>query len=201
VTSLTDEITFILERVDDVVVAAAEVYTGAMIALVPSDADVKRLSVPGGEPTEQMHTTLVYLGDADDISPNAKRKLISRLRALATDALKPVEAEGFAVSVFNPPGHTKDDGKDRDSCIVLGLSGDQLAQTHTLVCNAVSQLQKTLKGLSIPDQHRPWIPHVTLVYTDDVGRVATLTDRTGPITFDRLRLAFAGEVVDIPLVS
>ncbi len=47
------------------------------------------------------------------------------------------------------------------------------------------------------DQHRPWIPHITLAYTDDPSMAADLTDMTGqPVMFDRLRVAFAGEVTD-----
>lgn len=184
--------------VPKIVVAAAEVHTGAMIALVPSDDDAKRLAVAGGEPNDQLHTTLYYLGEADDLSPNAKTALVERIRALAVDALKPVEAEGFAVSIFNPPGHVKDDGKDRDACIVLGLSGEQLAQTHTLVVNAVAQVQRD-KKLTLPDQHRPWIPHITLVYTDDLSRAVKLINRAGPVTFDKIRIAFGPEVIDVPL--
>jgi hypothetical protein len=45
------------------------------------------------------------------------------------------------------------------------------------------------------------VPHVTLAYTDDVNLAATVVDRVGPITFDKLRLAFADQVVDIPLSS
>jgi hypothetical protein len=45
----------------------------------------------------------------------------------------------------------------------------------------------------------PHVPHVTLQYTDDLNRVKALADRVGPVTFDRLRLAFGGEVTDIPI--
>jgi hypothetical protein len=183
-----------------IVTAAAEVHTGAMIALVPSAADVERLTVEDGEPADQLHTTLLYLGDAADIPRAARRLLVKRLRALAVDALKPVGAEGFALGIFNPPGRIEEDDKQRDTCIVLQLSGANLDQVHTLVINTVRQIQKTL-SLSVPEQHRPWIPHVTLAYTEDIERVAELTDRTGPVTFDTLRIAFAGDVEDVRLIT
>ena len=183
-----------------IAVAAAEVHTGAMIALVPSDVDLGRLVVDGGEPIDQLHTTLVYLGQADDVSPNAKRALVERVRALADGWGGPIKAEGFSINVFNPPGAARDDGKDRDACIVLGLSGRDLGLVHRSVESLARGVQQDHTD-PLPEQHEPWIPHVTLTYTDDVGRVATLADRVGPITFDKIRIAFAGDVVDVPLVS
>lgn len=184
--------------VPPIVVAAAEVHTGAMIALIPSDDHLRRLAVAGGEPRDQLHTTLVYLGEADDISPNAKRQIVERVEFVASNR-GPIAAEGFALSVFNPPGHVKDDGKDRDACIVLGVSGSELDVVHTLTLVAVSEVIG--KGFTLPEQHRPWIPHITLTYTDDVSRVQELTDRVGPVVYDRIRVAFAGDVHDVPLVS
>lgn len=179
-----------------IVVAAAEVHTGAMIALVPSDADAKRLKVKDGEPVDQLHVTLVYLGDAADVSAKTRDAIVARMNTLVVDApLRAFDAEGFAVSIFNPPGHTKDDGKERDPCIVLGLSGGEIDRVHTLVTNAV----KRVTGLKLPEQHAPWVAHLTLIYTDELNRVIELTNRTGPVTFDRLRVAFAGDVVDVSL--
>ena len=182
------------------VVAAAEVHTGAMIALVPSENDLRRLAVHGGESREQLHVTLIYLGEADDISTNARNKLVERLENVL-GGHGAVTGEGFAVSIFNPPGHVKEDGKDRDTCIVLGLSGRELEQIHTTVDGVARNVQDTSRGFGLPEQHVPWIPHLTLVYTDDVQRVVALTDRTGSVTFDRVRLAFGGDVHDISLVS
>jgi hypothetical protein len=53
----------------------------------------------------------------------------------------------------------------------------------------------------MPDNHKPWIPHVTLKYTDDIRRENQddFLSRLGPIKFDTLRFAFGGENIDIPL--
>lgn len=181
-----------------IIVAAAQVHTGAMIALVPSEDDLRRLSVPGGEPRDQLHTTLVYLGESDDLSANVKRALVERAETLADGWGGPISAEGFSINVFNPPGVARDDGKQRDACIVLGLSGGDLDLIHRSIESMARGVQQD-HTYPLPEQHKPWIPHVTLAYTDDVGRVVALADRVGPITFDRLRLAFGGEVIDVPL--
>jgi len=164
--------------------------TGAMVALVPSAEDAARLAVPGGEPADQLHATLVYLGEAAAIPADVRAGLVERLRGLIEDAVRPdlavpVVADGFAVSMFNPAGPAP--------CVVLGLSGADLDAVHRLVEAATAEV------FAAPEQHRPWIGHVTLEYTGDAARVEDLVDRAGPVTFDRLRLAFAGENVDLPL--
>jgi 2'-5' RNA ligase len=180
--------------VDDTpLTAAAEVHTGAMVALRPSLEDAKRLAVDGGEPADQLHATLAYLGAAADIPDESQARIIEAIWQVA-EGMQPLTVEGFAVSVFNPG-----DSNDRDPCIVLGLSGDGLDDVHSHVGEALSNLASEPAGFTLPVQHAPWQPHVTLVYTDDVSMVERLADRVGPVTFDAIRVAFGGEVFDIPL--
>lgn len=169
--------------------ASADVFTGAMIALVPSSADAARLVVDGGEAIDQLHVTLAYLGDASDFSPDVPGTLVESLSNRGP--LPVVHADAFSVNVFNPGTAT-----DRDPCIVLGLSGPDLDHVHDHVHDMLADV-----GLAIPEQHRPWIPHVTLAYTDDLSRVAEFADRVGPVTFDHLVVAFAGDYTYIPLGS
>jgi hypothetical protein len=178
----------------DTVKAAVVEHTGAMIALVPSVEDAERLAVDGGEPVNELHVTLAYLGDAADIPVGARVALIADVTD-AADGWGALDAEAFAVSAFNP------NSPDRDPCIVLGLGGGGLDGVQTMAAIAASDASKGPDGWDMPEPRRPWIPHLTLVYTDDLSRVAELADRTGPITFDRIRVAFAGEHTDIPLTA
>lgn len=174
-------------EVPSALVAAAAVHTGAMVALVPSKADADRLAVDGGEEVDQLHVTLAYLGDAADIGDDMRTAIVDRLTQVAAD--KPqITSDGFALNLFNPTN------PDQDTCIVLGLTGEDLDVAHGAVHDALRDT-----GVALPEQHAPWIPHLTLIYTEDADRLATLVDRTGPVTFDRLRVAFAGENTDIPL--
>lgn len=168
--------------------AAAQVHTGAMVALRMSEADAARLAVTGGEPPEQLHMTMRYLGDADKISPETRKRIIGDMAKYAASA-QPFKADAFAVNTFNPGN-----ANDRDTALVLGIGGDGLAEAHQAI-NSMAW-----DGYQDPaEAHTPWHPHVTLQYTNDMNRVKAVTDRIGPMTFDRLRLAFGGEVTDLPL--
>ncbi len=157
---------------------------GAMVALLPTDADAQRLAAEGGEPADQLHVTLTYLGDADSLDPAARQDLIDALNT-AVNGLPAVDADVFSLAAFNPGGDAP--------CLVLGLTGDFLDAVHTFIGEAIPALQA--------EQHAPWQPHITLRYTDDLTGLAKLADRVGPVRFDRLRIAFAGQTIDIPLLD
>lgn len=164
--------------------AAAEVHTGAMIALLPSEADAERLAMEGFESADQLHLTLVYLGDAVDFSDEQRAAIINAVRRRANNA---ITANAFAVSVFNMNGD--------EPCVVLGIgnAGTELEQLHSGVFGAA-------RSYNIAENHTPWVPHVTLAYTNaPLELLSDAAERLGPITFDRIRVAFGGDNVDLPL--
>ena len=176
---------------DETLTAAADVLEGAMVALVPSEADIARLAVQGGEAPDQLHLTLLYLGDNADLEDMDRERLLGWAETFAAgwDA---IGAEAFASAWFNPTGD--------EPCLVMLHSGPDLTEFYETVLADVSEL------VDLPeDLHAPWIPHTTLIYIADdamqysdtfvhVGR-----ERVGPVKFDRLRLAFGGEVTDFGL--
>lgn len=170
---------------DEVLTAAANAgHTGAMVALVPSQEDIERLAVEGGEDPDQLHLTLAYLGEAHAIEPETRAQIIAAGMRYFT---APIATESFAVNVFNP--HTD----AMETAIVLGVRGEEMV-------DARDNLHSAINGMfAMPDNHKPWIPHVTLEYSDDVSRAAGYVDKLGPVVFDTLRFAFADEVIDIPL--
>lgn len=168
--------------------ASADVNTGAMVALVPSAADAARLAVDGGEPIDQLHCTLMYLGDAADYSTIARDSIVERVESHPFTA--PTTADAFSINVFNPGT-----ANERDPCVVMGLSGANLADVHKWVNEALGYELDN----KAPAQHEPWIPHVTLAYTDDMSRMAEFADRVGPVTFDHIMVAFGDDYTYVPL--
>lgn len=156
-----------------------------MIALLPSVADAARLHVQGGEDADTLHVTLAYLGEAVEVGADEVSVLLQGLQSLAA-TLAPVVADGFSLDVFNP--HT--DG----SVIVLGVSGNAVQEVHdALMARLGVQL------VDIHDQRKPWIPHVSLICTDDFSLVESLVDRVGPVLLDRIVLALGDQWLVFPL--
>lgn len=174
---------------------------GAMIALLPSDEEAQRLAVPGGEAAEELHLTLYYLGpDGGAFSAEDRASLIANLTSWAQDYMTgPLVANAFGAAHWNA-------GTDEPSWV--WSVGDQrtddrpenapyLAQLHQAAADAL--LTSTIDTATVPEQHSPWAPHVCAAYSDDPELLTALTDRLGPITFDRIRVTFAGDATDIHL--
>lgn len=173
-----------------VLTAAADVATGAMVAFVPSAADCERLAVGGGEPVEQLHMTAAYLGEAADWDDANRAQLLAAVSDLA-DQIPPWPAQGFAVSLMNPDGS--------DPAAVLGIGGPETADAQGMAATTLAAFAHLM-----PEQHRPHVSHVTLAYQhhrDFARQMPGYVQRCGPVNFDRLRVAFAGEVIDFALTG
>lgn len=177
---------------ESVITAAAEVHTGAMIALIPSEADAQRMVLTDAyaEPADQLHVTLLYLGEAVEWGDENRRLLTDVVAEIASRYVA-VQTETFSVNVFNP----NDD--EFDTAIVLGVRGsDLLIALHKVITTNVADIFDD----EVPEQHNPWVPHITLAYTDEVAEVLPeALEKLGPVTFDRIRVVFAGEATDYPL--
>lgn len=168
------------------VTAGAAQHTGAMIALIPTDEDCDRLAIDGYEPAQVLHTTLVFLGEAADWDNQARDILEGTIRDLETT--RALRGDVWAHAQFNPNG--------TDPCAVYLVGAPGIEDLHSAVLGAVEETTDWFP--QIPDQHTPWIPHITAGY----GLPATELSDTGPVTFDRIRLSFADEDIrDIALTN
>lgn len=158
-------------------------FSGAMVALVPSEKDAKRMAVANGLAVDDMHLTLLFLGEASNYTEEDRSRIINELKINHSA----VKAEAFAISVFNP--------HKNNPCLVLGVSGPETAEIHDLVVEALQSESK------LPEQHSPWVAHISLTYKMPEGNldISKYKKSLGPVTFDRLRIAFGGVVTDIPL--
>lgn len=164
-----------------------EQHTGAMIALRPRQDHIDRLALDKGEPPQELHTTILFLGKAADYTYDTRARIIEAMRQVAL-RFRFVTAKGFGVNFWNA---------DTDEpCIVLAVSGSELVDIR----NAIVESMMGFDLLQMPEQHEPWVPHVTLAYTDDGSQVPELAeDLSGEIVYDAIRIAFGGIVDDIPL--
>lgn len=195
-------------EVDDEPPAEKPRHTGGMIALVP--AEPSALAVDGGDPAEELHLTLAYLGDdVTGWAPEQRDAVHQVARMLAdgntlvegepgaptdvfdTSFTGPFTASVFAYGVFNPDGGPE---RDKDPATVY-LFGDGAELIHNVRDSALTALEGGQLAQALPEQHRPFQPHVTAGYGLDVGALTF----TGPVEFDRVRVALGDDVTDYPL--
>ena len=174
--------------------AAAVEHTGAMIALLPTEEDAARLALDGGEPAGELHCTLWFLGEAAGWTDDQRNELIAGVRARAATLGGPIRAHLFGVNHWNP-------GSD-DPAWVWAVGDDMEADEPGLLGGrwvAQDALEDTHARPETPRQHSPWVAHVTAAYDAGTGPLAPMIERLGPVTFDRIRVAFGGQHTDIPL--
>jgi hypothetical protein len=171
--------------------------SGAMVALMPTEADAARLAIEGGEPADQLHLTLYYLGKGADFSDAARQGVIDAVAGVLphyTD--RPVTARAFGAAHWN--------GDSDEPCWVWSVGDDAetprlLGMLHGAICMAVEEgLAGVADAPELPTQHTPWVPHVCAAYSAELDLIIAMEERLGPIVFDRVRVAFAGEHTDIP---
>jgi hypothetical protein len=154
-------------------------HGGTMIALVPAMPD--SFVVPGGESAEDLHVTLCYWEPADEGFQGYRDLHLMRAVIDLAVNFPPLEAEAFSVDVFNP-------GSDAP-CIVLGISGDQVAMIRNHLVEMV--------GTGMTKQ--PWVAHMTLNYTGDYSDLEPYVSKLGPVVFSHIRFAQGDMYVDYPL--
>ena len=173
------------------VAAAHGQFSGAVVTLLPAEGEAARLALNGFEPPESLHVTLAWLGDTDgDPAPQLKfDDAVAEVRA-ALERSTPgtaIEVDAFAVATFNPASD------ERDPATVLLVQGDALVDLRGLIVETVGDAS------SFP----VWFPHLTLGYsTGDALDPDDIAARMGPVTFDRVRVAWGSEqTVDLALTA
>ena len=171
--------------------------SGAMIALMPTVEDAERLAIEGGEDADQLHLTLYYLGKGDDFSDDARQAVIDAVTdVLPHYASGPVTGKAFGAAHWNgdgdEPSWVWSVGDDPETPRALGM-------LHGAIAMALEEGLAEVDHPELPEQHTPWQPHVCAAYSDELDLIIALEERLGPVTFDRVRVAFAGEHTDIPL--
>lgn len=204
---------------EDIDPDALDIRTSGMVALIPSAPEL--LTVQGGDPADQLHLTLAYLGD--DVTSWSPEEIaaVHKIARQATDPeywcqtqneLATEHGEGpvncdqlytppwhegplrgnvFAHAVFNPNG---DHGFDPATVYLFDGTNDALNFSNLAgdICRA---LEQQLGDIKFPEQHHPFVPHVTAGYNLDPN----LLTYTGLVTFPRLRVAIGNQRTDYPL--
>jgi hypothetical protein len=149
--------------------------TGGLVALYPRDADARVLAVPGGALPEELHVTLVNLGQ--DVRGMSDVELRHRLDAVAAGHPGPVEAQVFGHALLNP----HDPERSPSTVYIVGDSAELVSLRQEIL----SFSQELFEPLP---QAEPWLPHITAGYSTLESELTY----TGPVAFDRIGLTWAG---------
>ncbi|MFE6555472.1 phage minor head protein [Streptomyces sp. NPDC057746] len=166
---------------------------GAMVALLPSTEDAARLALEGGEAPDELHCTMFFLADdASQWSTGERTEFIRALEAAVPDLGRPILAKATGTAHWNT---------DTDKPSWVWTISDQPEDGPTLgdARYAVTLALEDTHHPELPRQHSPWTAHTCGVYTAEAWPYEPMTERVGPVTFDRLRVAFGDEHTDIPL--
>lgn len=165
---------------------------GAMIALMPTPEDAARLAIEGGEAADQLHLTLRYLGKGADFDEESRAAIVDSVRMLA-EGMPPITSKIFGAAHWNgngdEPSWVWSVGDDPEH-------GRSLDAAHGMADEA---LLMAPTDVEIPEPHTPFAAHICAAYSDELDLIIALEERLGPVTFDRVRVAFAGDHTDIPL--
>lgn len=156
-------------------------HTGAMLALVPVDAQGLAVDVADADPPSELHVTLGYIGESV-LTIDAEEAARAAMRAAAGAAPGPVTATVTSI------GELGDEG-----AVVLFLEPTaELTAIHDAVWAVLDR-----SGVEFPENFSPWKPHLTLGYAPtDAGRAALVAAGApmvgSTIRFDQVALVTSG---------
>lgn len=154
---------------------AAATNSGAMVALYPDPKDAVDLAVKGGEPADQLHVTLAFLGSARG---KPKEKALAAVSAWAKKT-PPLKGETSGVGYF-------DVGKA--TCTYRSVDLPDLPTAREVLIKALEK-----SGAPARTDHG-FSPHMTVDY-----RYRKLEVEKAPIVFRSVTLAWGGERHSFPL--
>lgn len=171
------------------VTTKASGHTGVMVALYPDAQAAKKLAATKGvtEPIDDLHLTLVFLGDSDETPlANNKEALIGAVQKWALQKGKPLGG------VINGVGRFFNEESDSTNAVYVSPDVPGLPELRQSLCEALHAA-----GFDYAENHG-FTPHLTVAY---VPLEAPTPDfRVDiPVAFSQVTLAWGDEHTDFPL--
>ena len=159
--------------------------TGFMISLDVDPATAKQMAIPGGERPEDLHCTLVYLGEAADYAPD-EVLTVKRVCAAVVNKYLPIETRVSGVGRFSIP--------DGDA-VYASVDGVPLPNLYVDLLDALE-----IAGLPVERKHG-LSPHITLQYLDHDGEHPLEHVAAFPLTFTHLSVHCGEDVTRFPFIA
>lgn len=158
-------------------------YSGsAMIALYAPE--MASLAIDGGTPADELHITLMYLGDAADIGdPTELQAICSELAASLEPGVGKIAGPAAFVNDPDP------DEPDSEVPLVALIDSDWVCDLYAALDDALDA-----SGIDSPTEHG-FIPHMTLQYA---AAPELLTIPSTDLTFPSICLVIGDEKTEYP---
>jgi 2'-5' RNA ligase len=166
---------------------AVKAHTGAIVALMIPPEVAGKLALPGGEPPEEMHITLAYLGETGGISSKAARAMVQEWAARTP----PVTGMVNGVGKFNHD----DDGQ---AAFYVSFDAPSLPRLHD---SLMSHIEYQYPPMQAGPMLHGFTPHITLAYIAPDAPLPLESIEAIPITFERASLLYAFERFDFDLLG
>ena len=176
----------ILARLDRTEVTRAETipkHTGIMVAFMLNPEIASQLALPDGEPVEDMHLTLAFLGDSSNFTGNIEA-LKQTLASFAYSAV-PLTGTLSGVGRFNP-------GEGGISPVYASVNVSRLHHTREQLVHTLE-----LTGYQLDHTHE-YTPHITLAYIPADAPMPVSSVPPLPLRFDTIWLCVGDERFSFP---
>jgi 2'-5' RNA ligase len=162
-------------------------HSGLLVSLHLDIATAKKLKVPGGENPEQMHITLCYCGDVEELGDiNVARAIVAVNQVVQASA--PLQGTTTELDRFDATEHS--DGQD---VIISRVDIPGLFEFR-------QQLADALTAVDVPPRSNfaEYKPHITLAYipTGDEPPVDEIPQL--PLTFTEVQITIGDQTTNIP---
>lgn len=165
-------------------------HTGLLVAVWLDDALASQLALPGGEPADQLHITLCYCGDANEMSDVQIGRAIAAV-AEAGMMYGPLSGQLAGMGRFNASEYT--DGKD---VIYANVDVPGLEELRQMLASTLDYMA----GCP-PLKTHGFTPHVTLSYIDAGADWPVPRIESQPITIRSLWVGVGDRKTEIPLTG
>lgn len=173
---------------DDIEIEAVlKENSGVMVACMLPKELADQLVVEGGEPSQNLHLTLAYLGKKDKLSDEQKQRLHDVVAAHAK-AWKPLDGKIGGVGRFM--ASETSDGMD---VVYASYDAPSLPAFRQRL---VEELKKA--GLPVNEKHG-YTPHITLAYLDPEKQNPLDRVFVQEAPFDKVSVVYGDEVMEYPL--
>jgi len=153
---------------------------GVMIALRPPDHILEAVQVEGGEPFDQLHVTVIYLGGTDEVDKDA---LVDAVMVWAdVTGSMPAQLSGYGMF-------------ENDRVLYAAVDVVGLDRARTELIDALG-----IFGIEVTERHGMQ-PHLTLMYGADEIPDEMPSAAMEEFTFTEAILAYGGDWMTFPLLG